>query len=215
MKKILAVITTGAILASCSTSSKVTKSGVFFKRKYTGGMYLDIAKNKKNSAMREGNSSENSENPRIREYKSVSENYLGVQKSAENIIVNTNAVAVDENKETALNNIIISGKTKFTTIISNEQHVNKIGGQAKKEYQEQISLFKGTKKDAKKSLVSGIKTDEKSLLKYAIIALAVSVLFWILGWATWIWPFFWVSYLAGVVAVVFFVLWLLKILDAI
>ncbi|GAB4205049.1 MAG: hypothetical protein Fur0023_13510 [Bacteroidia bacterium] len=213
MKKILAIITTGAILTSCSTSSKITKSGIFLKRKYTGGVYLDIAKNKKNPAVKEVSGSEKSEHSKIREYKSVSENYLTVQKNVEDVSIN-NATAVSENKEAALNHVTVSNKLKPTVITSSRQYVDKIGGQVKNEYQEKISLFKKIKKEDKKASAS-VKMDEKSLLKYAIIALAVAVLFWILGWATWIWPFFWVSYVAGVVAVVFFVLWLLKALDAI
>lgn len=199
MKKLILSSAIGAVLFSCSTSNKVVNSNFFQKRKYNKGYYFDVAKKSNESkptALKQVNHSISDE--------ILSNKIVEFNNSA---TINSNDVNILPSSEIALNNSNDQPQNTFSNIVISKSESNFIKNQSKSS---KSIIAKSIKKDKKVASGDFLDKDAKTYLKYALICLGIAIIFWILGVATLIWPLLWVSWFAGILAALFFVLWLIK-----
>lgn len=199
MKKLILSSAIGAVLFSCSTSNKVVNSNFFQKRKYNKGYYIDVAKKSnesKQTSLKQVNHSISDE--------ILSNKIVEFNNSA---TINSNDVNILPSSEIALNNSNDQPQNTFSNIVISKSESNFIKNQSKSS---KSIIAKSIKKDKKVASGDFLDKDAKTYLKYALICLGIAIIFWILGVATLIWPLLWVSWFAGILAALFFVLWLIK-----
>lgn len=202
MKKLILSSAIGAVLFSCSTSNKVVNSNFFQKRKYNKGYYIDVAKKSnesKQTSLKQVNHSISDEilsNKIVEFNNSVTTNNNDVN----NIIPSSEIVLNTSNNQT-------KSKLSISNIVISKSETNFIKNQSKSS---KSIIAKSIKKDKKVASGDFLDKDAKTYLKYALICLGIAIIFWILGVATLIWPLLWVSWFAGILAALFFVLWLIK-----
>lgn len=205
MKRIFSIIISGVLLAACSTSQKVANKGIFQKRKYTKGIFLDMADSKKHAG--QADIAKNI-NRSVQLRQTASEEYLNTKAEPikeENNLITDNNINTYEVLNTDKKNTVENFNSKFKS-----NNTVKINIEKKKEIKK-VTELKQT--DKSKVRQTSIDMSEKKLLMYAIIFFVAALIIWLLGW--FFYPFWWVAYILSVIGLVFFVLWLLKAIDAV
>lgn len=209
MKKAVTIIISGALLAACSTSNKVTNGGIFQKRKYNKGIFLDIATNKK------GIEKSKKDNGSL--YHPNGEAYV-----SKAYVTNTESATSEELSNTLTNNLSLI--VDNSTVIYSKKSIKNVLFKNDKQNKSNIVLStrksniqKEVLKKVEKNAMSAKGSDADKFLKLALIFLGVSILLFILmfvvplGGATlalWI-----LASLSGFVAFIFFIIWLVKALS--
>ncbi len=209
MKKTLTIIISGALLAACSTSNKVTNGGIFQKRKYNKGIFLDIATNKKGI---EKSKKDNGSLYHPNSDACVSKVYA----------TNSESPANEELRSTLTNNSSLI--VENSTITYNKKSIKNVLFKNDKQDKSNIILSTGKSNIQKevlnkveKKAISAKGSDADKFLKLALIFLGVAIFLFILmfvvplGGATlalWL-----LASISGFIAFIFFIIWLVKALS--